>query len=379
MKKHDSLKESKSQKLLRSTRSLSPRPPIRHQKALISLDSKSFNIQLLNLSKAEMGITKHQIIKTCRSEQFSPNIIDGTNVQFSYNKSTNRSTSCIASKFDIESITRNPSSSSSVKPASYLNEDTKTTSVTEVKKQLQSAPSSPQFLNAVENIFTSSTYINNQNFNRRFDEKSPIQSPSFSPARTKESHNHLTYDNFFVRNSPPPSISVEINNKQIKSKSKLNLRTTNYEFLNVCNPNFLNARHSFSSVYDQLDGEELQLNIRRLSDQMSRKDSIFPNTIKTFSSDCNVTENQKGDCIAFVSSNNVHDKNIGEKVEVCRADFSEYLEQFRCSEAKKAAIEKENELLWKENISITRKPQKKQKIAENKSQQSSECLLETTC
>lgn len=143
-------------------------------------------------------------------------------------------------------------------------------------------------------------------------------------------------------------------------------------------PNFLNARHSFSSVCDQQQGEELQLNIRRLSDQMRRKESIFPNSIKTYSSDRNVRENVKDESILFKSSKDTN-KVGSEKVQINRADFSEYLEQFRWSEAKKVATVKEKTSLWKSSNKKITTTQINQPIEINKTQQSSDCLLETTC
>lgn len=440
IEKHNSTEETKPQKQLRTTRSLSPRPPIRHQHALLVSDSSNFKIQLPNT----------QVNKICRSEQSSPNIIDGTDIQFSYDTSTNRSTSCLgnifsdpwlkvvasddipssqtsstyekklnpsnnigdnkdpwvkrndletipkasrqelfrqsksfsASKFDIENVNRNSRTLASSKSPNYKNgEISSTSNKYNVKKQLQSAPSSPQVLGTVENFFTSYTYLNNQQFvNGHINDKSPTRSTSFSPARIKDSSNPFTEYNLNICNSPPPSISVdpEINNKEHTNTAKLNIRSTDYEFLNVCNPNFLNARHSFSSVCDQQQGEELQLNIRRLSDQMRRKESIFPNSIKTYSSDRNVRENVKDESILFKSSKDTN-KVGSEKVQINRADFSEYLEQFRWSEAKKVATVKEKTSLWKSSNKKITTTQINQPIEINKTQQSSDCLLETTC
>ncbi|XP_065371055.1 uncharacterized protein LOC135963217 isoform X1 [Calliphora vicina] len=450
LEKNNFIGESKPLKLLRTTRSLSPRPPIRHQHAMLVSDPNNVDIQFSRLLNTNARSNKQQINKLCRSEQSSPNVIDGTEIQFSYNESTNRSTGCLGnafadpwlkitgcdnisssllsthkkemrfhqcntvvenikdpwvkradidsspkvsrhdlfrqsksfstSRFDVETII-NPSLSNSAKNPGYLNEDTMSTSIIDVKKQLRSAPSSPQFLTASENIFSSSTYLTNQHSTGSFSEKTPMRSSSFSPARIKDSHNPFTDYNLHHSNSPHPSISVatEIIDDQNKSKSKLNIRSTNYEFLNVCDPVLLNARHSFSSVSEQQQGDELQLNIRRLSDQMRRKESIFTNSIKTFSSDRNVRENRIYENKVLTSANDTIMKSTRERVPINRADFSEYLEQFRCSEAKKAAISKEKPCQWRENNNSLTKTQNNQPIIINKTQQSPDCLLETTC
>ncbi|XP_037826782.1 uncharacterized protein LOC119614740 isoform X1 [Lucilia sericata] len=435
--KLNSIGESKAIKLLRTTRSLSPRPPIRHQHAILVSESKNVDVQFPRLFSTNARINKQQISKVCRSEQSSPNVMDGTEIQFSYNESTNRSTGCLGNVFsdpwlkitsadnmsssilsankekrfhpastviknnddpwvkraDIESPPKSSryelfrqSKSFSVskfdvdpyllnstkKSPCHLNYEKNATSAIDVKKQLRSAPSSPQFLTAPLNMFTSTTYPTNSSFN----EKTPTRSSSFSPARIKDNHNPFMDYTLHQSNSPPPSISVaaEIIDEQNRSKSKLNIRSTNYEFLNVFNPLLLNARHSFSSVSEKQQGEELQLNIRRLSDQMRRADTILTNSIKTFSSDRNVRENRKDENKALCFANHTNQPNIA----INRADFSEYLEQFRCSEAKKAAVNKEKACLWMEKSKHT-KTQINQPIVINKTQQSSDCLLETTC
>ncbi|KNC31661.1 hypothetical protein FF38_10086 [Lucilia cuprina] len=438
--KLNSIGESKDIKLLRTTRSLSPRPPIRHQHAILVSETRNADMQYSRLSSINARTNKQQISKVCRSEQSSPNVIDGTEIQFSYNESANRSTGCLGNVYsdpwlkitsadnmsssnlsankekrfnpasivlksnddpwvkraDIESLPKSsryelfrqsksfsvskfdvdPYLWNSTKSPCHLNNEKNGTSVINVKTKLRSAPSSPHFLTAPLNMFTSSTYPTNPSFN----EKTPTRSSSFSPARIKDNNNPFTDYTLHRSNSPPPSISVaaEIIDEQNKSKSKLNIRSTNYEFLNVCNPLLLNARHSFSSVSEKQQGEELQLNIRRLSDQMHRADTTLTNSIKTFSSDCYVRENRKDENKALCFANDTKEPNIGEGAAMNRADFSDYLEQFRCSEAKKAAVNKERSCLWREKNKLT-KSQINQPIAINKTQQSSDCLLETTC
>lgn len=471
LEKTNSLGESKPLKQLRTTRSLSPRPPIRHQHAIIASDSNDVDFKLSVSSKTipnenhnQKISKKKNVTNLCRSEQSSPNIIDGAGIKFAYNKSTNYSTGCLGyvpsdpwlklvdigtisttnqnslppkksekrlrpaktlpennedpwvKRADVESVSKSPrhekfrqcksfsatkfdvDSGSVATPkgtlsnpckfsGGYITNDMNGTYVVDGRKKLQSAPSSPHFLTTLENPFSSACYLNNQYTVDPFNNKTPTRSSSFSPARIKDCQNPFSDFNLpaQIPNSPPPMISVasESITDQQKIKSNVNNRTTNYSFLNVCNPQFLNTRHSFSSVPNQRQDDELQLNIRRLSDQMRRKGSNIVDALrgnmKTYSSDRNVSGNPNETNKLCTSTN---ETILDKQPPLNRADFSDYLEQFRCSEAKKAAAaeadQKDQTTLWNEKKVVEKTDAHPQMII-NKSQQSTDFLLETTC
>ena len=434
LEKNYSLEETKSFKQLKSTRSLSPKPPLYHQYTMLLSDS-NHDSKDVKLSDSSME-AKQQINKICRSEQSSPNVVDCSENKFTYKGLTNRSRSCLGgnvffdpwlrnacltnistsivkndrdressenlkkenskdpwvkrtdirysskadaneffqqyksfstSKFDVKSNTCLLNRS---KVVYLLKEDIKSSPIIEVKKQLQSAPTSPLFLTGTGNNLTSSSSCLSNQFN--IVENTPTRSASFSPARIKDGYN--PFNNYtlsdYIPCSPPPSISVAsavINDQNVN-------KFDNYESLNVYNPHFLNTRHSFSSVSEKNKTEELQLNIRRLSDQMRKKESVIVKSIKAYSSDHNA-ESNKND----IRKQDIYNKNITKSREATnRADFSEYLEQFRCSEAKKAVIDRKDN--FKISNSLNNESRNNEIRQKNKQpQQSANSPLETTC
>lgn len=480
LEKTNSLGDSKPLKQLRTTRSLSPRPPIRQQHAIIVLESNEVDFKPSILSKTTPDEINHKIHNfcsthkkkvnnLCRSEQSSPNITDGSDMKFTYKETTNHSTGCLkyvpsdpwlklententssfyqhslppnkkerrllpaktlpeniedpwikrsdmksvskpsrhemfrqsksfsSTKFDVDTlavltppISTIPTNRYKLHGSHSEAEEIKSNSAIDVRKQLQSAPSSPHYLTTMDNPFFSSCYLNSQYDIGPYTDTTPIRSSSFSPARLKDCQNPFTdYNNLSAQqpNSPPPLIAVatESLNDEIQTKSKLNSCTTNHSFLNVCNPNFLNSRHSFSSGSNQRhEDEELQLNIRRLSDQLRRKGSSIVDSLtgnmKTYSSDRNVSGNSEETNICCPSRN----KTVADKqASLNRADFSDYLEQFRCSEAKKAAAAaadvKDKKKLW-EDKQLLKETNSNQTTGKSKTQQLTDRLLETTC
>ncbi|XP_055922022.1 uncharacterized protein LOC129953178 [Eupeodes corollae] len=396
LEKSNSLGEAKPTKQLRTTRSLSPRPPVRHQHAIMVSDendivsvkvSPNEDFELENgimTRMAEMNVhamgggeTKNSATapsgggagfggvvkkkhKTSKSEQTSPNITD-FDTKFSYNQTNNKSTGCLVyvpsdpwlkmsdleeckvnslhkrknlhkmsketrslSRGNIEPLPADPwiwrkppdsanglpRTSTTIKksPKKEVFRQAKSFSATKFelgggehtkshRPKLQrcksplfieddflpppmSAPSSP-FLKAPENQF------------------SPPP-PPFTATPLPPVPPHYVCNNSPVtspaRNKSAVAVAVAVETQQPQQQAQRS-------FLDVVNPNLLQARHSFSSISQRDD--ELQLNIRRLSEQMRK------------------TQAGSAAIIATTTATG--------------ADFSDYLRQFRCSEAKKAA------------------------------------------
>uniref|UniRef100_A0A240SX04 Uncharacterized protein n=1 Tax=Glossina morsitans morsitans TaxID=37546 RepID=A0A240SX04_GLOMM len=475
LEKSNSLGESKKPKQLRTTRSLSPRPPMRHQHAIIVSEvndteeyelkkpitttittgrteiDNEFNVNSPHVYREQMILRHRKVQNACRSEQSSPNVIEGSNLKFAYREQTNRSTGCLvyipsdpwlkkndnvkrplilaktinqtlpentldpwvkrndtplgrtpkqelfrqaksfsATRFEVEPTQTGSMVQSTTNQHSSLMRSSKEkyTSISDIYKPLQSAPSSPHFLCAPDNPFSSVYSLNTPYGNEKQQieqlqqeiDNTPMRSSSFSPGRVKDCLNPFL-DVANVPNSPPPLISVAAENSNGKNQKLQNeiYTQSNHSFLNICNPNLLQARHSFSSSPEKQVEEELQLNIRRLSDQMRRKAGLPCNNLKTinkpFSSDRNVNRSQDGGENVYRERENGRPNPITNKP-TYRADFSDYLEQFRCSEAKKAASAaalKENKIMWSKTDAmapIMPPPE----VSESK-----DSLLETTC
>lgn len=423
-------------KIFRTARSLSPRPPLKYQRAIVLPDSNQLKAELFSLPKTyNWGNTK-QYKKLCRSEQSSPNVVEETKMRFSYNESSYHSISSLGSsfadpwlrnssdskldkssltvkeaiekisvpddlknkkdpwikmtdvernlkmskynlfretksfsgsKFDFESITTDLCVKNKSQIANDLNKETKINVSKEPENQLQSAPVSPRFLTAAN--INSPSVINKTETAGNVREKTTARSCSFSPARIKDSNNPFADRCILFANSTPPLISLDSEIKTNQTDMKTVETPVDYDFLTTYPPKILNTRHSFSSVPDK-KGEELQLDIRRLSDQLRQNDSVLTNNISIFSSDCNIREKIVH---KINSSNDISDRKRPVEIPTNSADFSDYLEQFRCNEARKVSLQKEKAYLEYD------KTLNNKSIAINKSQKSSDCLLETTC
>ncbi|EDW83953.2 uncharacterized protein Dwil_GK18948 [Drosophila willistoni] len=280
-------------------------------------------------------INRQQTFTISKSEQTSPNNLDVNKTNFSYDK-TNRSTGCLAYPTDpwikkketrlgsIAKLEKNISLPCSIDPwvKRQSSEGPLETSQAQRKSRFQqiksissrkielysvsydksyflepqhkqaggelstmlSAPSSPQYLNAPDNIFMATNLISKQD--------SQVKSASFSPGRRKEFQNPFTEP----KHEAPPGINPiksNVYHDNPTSNRLLKKETSNRNLLTVFHPSLSQARHSFSSLSTQ-STDELQLNIRRLSDQMRQEplEKIAPLS----ASHCNVNKNSKHNC-----------------------------------------------------------------------------------
>ncbi|XP_068152631.1 uncharacterized protein [Drosophila tropicalis] len=276
-------------------------------------------------------INRQQTFTISKSEQTSPNNLDVNKTNFSYDK-TNRSTGCLAYPTDpwikkkethmgsSAKLEKNISLPCSIDPwvkrqssegplessqaqrksrfqqiksissrknelysvsydKSYFLEPQHKQAGSELSTML-SAPSSPQYLNAPDNIFMPTNLISKQD--------SQVKSASFSPGRRKEFQNPFTD----TKHEAPGknAIKSNIHHDNPTSNRLLKKETSNRNLLTVFHPSLSQARHSFSSLSTQ-STEELQLNIRRLSDQMRQEplEKIAPLS----ASYCNVNKTPK--------------------------------------------------------------------------------------
>lgn len=356
LEKSNSLGESKPSRPLRTTRSLSPRPPVRHQHAITVCDENDIvsvkvspNEDFDEETNQQNQLNATGAKKKAQSEQTSPNLSDfGT--AFTYESCTNnKSTSCLVyvpsdpwlKMSDIEK----KSSTIGEKKVKVFTQETRSLS----RGNLVQLNNDPW-------IWRKSTDLSpTANTKKSLKQEAYLQSKSFSITKfdlpdlgmMKISSNKKDKNNSCAKSNRPklqrskspiiidddhtPFINdttasctcnaTESTQQNLLSPRKDTFnkepaqaqRNNNKSFLNVTNPNLMQTRHSFSSISQKDD--ELPLNIRRLSEQIKN------NTTTT------------------------------------GADFTDYLNQFHCSEAQKA----------------------KQTATTRNSSKNSDPVLETTC
>ncbi|XP_023172953.2 uncharacterized protein LOC111600865 isoform X1 [Drosophila hydei] len=245
------------------------------------------------------------IIKTSKSEQTSPNIVDYKRSIFDYvyNKSTDsllrvssmdpwikknelleygvnevktssadpwikrpssdhKKSPCSKERFKNGQLISGCAKSDfllEAKQKSYLKPDMPQQKILRNGESILSAPPSPNSKNAYNSTIN---YSQSKSF--------PTKSASFSPARGKpllSSFEDSLYVNLTSLQSTPIKSNYVKNQKQLRFTENI---TSNH--LNVYTSNNLQCRHSFSSLSKPKD--ELQLNIRRLSEQMSQMDYV---------------------------------------------------------------------------------------------------------
>lgn len=353
LEKSNSLGDSKPSRTLRTTRSLSPRPPVRHQHAITVCDENDIVSVKISPNEEFEEECEARFLKKrykAQSEQTSPNLSDlGTT--FSYeNRANNKSTGCLVyvpsdpwmkmpdaeesakpekkkrgkhGKFSPEVrslsrgnlvplnddpwIWRNSPDSAASRPRSPKQEiyrQAKSFSVT--KFELADISKITKASAAAKSEKTSSAKNSSRPKLQRC--KSPIVIDDESVPFLNDSGRTCTC------NAAASAVDVgkqqqnllsprkDIGNKETASNNQnpLNCNTATKTFLNVTNSNLMQSRHSFSSISQKDD--ELQLNIRRLSEQIK----------KPSESTISGTSGPSG------------------------ADFTDYLNQFRTVEAQKA-------------------------------------------
>lgn len=173
------------------------------------------------------------------------------------------------------SCMRNPMISDTKRDTNYLIPELYSYKNARNEESVFSAPPSPHFLNM----------SNDCSINRSPKKALHTKSASFSPARGK----HLQNPFGDVCDENIPTKVYFPTNYKTPDQSE-HIEYVNCNLLHVNNSKILQNRHSFSSIAQQ-SKEELQLNIRRLSEQMGQ--ISLKKIVQLSLSDCNVNKKVK--------------------------------------------------------------------------------------
>lgn len=265
LEKSKSLNEPRPQRQLRTTRSLSPRPPIRHQQAIIISDE---NDVVLKVTTSDDIVQEHsQKLRKpkpkSQSEQTSPNLSDCGTFFPDDRYANNRSTGCLVYIPSDPWMKMDGNKSKSEHHAS--------------SRSKKMSDNDPWIHRNSENENSKSPKISRQNqrsVSSKVDDRSlhshPTQQRSKSPVINDDLTNEPTQKNSIIdsssenvmlspQKSHSPTASVTLSPLDNTKRARNLLLTVN-------NSNLLQPRHSFSSISQKDD--ELQLNIRRLSEQI---------------------------------------------------------------------------------------------------------------
>lgn len=263
LEKSKSLSESRPQRQLRTTRSLSPRPPIRHQQAIIISCQDEHDVVLKVTPSDDVrydhSVKPRKSKAKSQSEQTSPNLSDCGTFFPDDRYANNRSTGCLVyvpsdpwmkmdsndSKSERSATVRNKTADNDNDPWIHRNSENQNSKSPKISRQSQRSGSSKTDIRPAQPR-SKSPAINDELAKEPKHKGSLIDSSTenliLSP--TKKPHT-----------SPTASLSPLDNGKRAKNSH-----------LSVNNSNLLQPRHSFSSPSQKED--ELQLNIRRLSEQI---------------------------------------------------------------------------------------------------------------
>lgn len=285
LEKSNSLTDSKQPKQLRTTKSLSPRPPIKHQHAITVSDEH--NVVSVKVSPADDYddvLNKKKDSRPVISDS-SPEALVGSLRLDDRSHKNNRSTSCLVyvpSDPWIPKMEAPPKGKKKGGNRMKKLMDVKSLSrpdlveddpwvYDEARKQLKDKKCN--------------TYRSSQSKSLHVDSKSGTARPrlqrSKSPAFFPDDNppkNPPTSPNTLSPKDPSSSLSPKFCYSTAPEKKN--------QFLNVSNPNLLQPRHSFSTSNNRKD-DELTLNIRRLSEQI--KHSANYASYSNFSSTTNAT------------------------------------------------------------------------------------------
>lgn len=447
LEKSNSLGESKPTKQLRTTRSLSPRPPVRHQHAIMVSDENdiiSVKVSPNEDFELEQGITtrmaelnmrqsggeikivekvptskaggptpgggvvkkKH---KPSKSEQTSPNIAD-FDTKFSYNQTNNKSTGCLVyvpsdpwlKMSDLEECKVNSLHKRNKNQFHKISKETRSLSRGNIdplpmdpwiwRKPPDSANGGPRLSNSgikkspKKEVFRQAKSFSATKFELEGGEHTkshrpklqrcksplfieddfvpppPLSAPSSPFLKAPENQFSPPPPPYTATQLPPPPVPSHYGvcssspvTSPARNKPIANVIDAQHQqgpqipqqaqrsFLDVVNPNLLQARHSFSSISQRDD--ELQLNIRRLSEQMRKTQAGSAAVITT------TTTAASG------------------------ADFTDYLRQFRCAEAKKAAAAAQFQQQQQQQQQHQQSHHASPKVTQN----NLDSMLETTC
>jgi hypothetical protein len=264
LEKSNSVNESKQGKPLRTTKSLSPRPPVKHQHAVTVSDER--NKVSLKVSPAD---DFDDVLKRDMRAVISDSSPEG-NLRF--DDRHNRSTSCLMyvpcdpwtkmEKAEAKSKKRGENRMKKLMDVKSLSRPDLVEDDPWVYDEARSRDK------------RCATYRNTSSKSLHFDNKSGTARPrlqrSKSPAFFADENpkNPPTTPNNLSPKSPLTSMSPKFSYHSVPDDENVKLKKKSQnQYLNVSNPNLLQPRHSFSTSNSKKD-DELTLNIRRLSEQI---------------------------------------------------------------------------------------------------------------
>lgn len=268
LEKANSLTDSKPPKKLRTTKSLSPRPPIKHQHSVTVSDTN--NIVSLKVSPAEdfdSVLNEHPRNTLIVSDSSPEGAIIGS-LQLDDRHKNNRSTSCLV-YVPMDPWTKIETTKTKKKGRSRMKK------LTDVKSL-----SRPDLVDDDPWVFDESrktkesksatsqrrSHSKSSNFESKSGTARPRLQRSKSPAIVADENlkNPPSSPVNLSPQDPLSSLSPKLGYNSVRNDSNGNSKQKN-QFLNVSNPNLLQPRHSFSAPKKD---DELTLNIRRLSEQI---------------------------------------------------------------------------------------------------------------
>lgn len=282
LEKSKSLNETRPQRQLRTTRSLSPRPPVRQQQAIIISDendivvevTRSKDFAIMNTDDSDrLNVRKalSKIIHKAQSENTSPNLHEGDAFFAGDQYAINMSTGCLVylPSDPWMKMTDNVSTPKKIATESSLGRISKIRTQSNVKNDpwvyrktdTSNLPTSARpALSRQSQSLASSIQM---------DHKSgPKSRPKLQRCKSPAVFDDAFLCTDLLITATNNELKIAVSSPQKSSKPSTNKRTQPPNcLLNVSNTNsMLQPRHSFSSLSKKDD--ELQLNIRRLSEQM---------------------------------------------------------------------------------------------------------------
>lgn len=266
LEKSNSLTESKPQKQLRTTKSLSPRPPIKHQHAITVSDE--YNVVSLKVSPADDF--DDVLIRETRNESVisdsSPEGVAGS-LQLDDRHKNHRSTGCLV-YVPSDPWTKMEPGKGRKKGGNRMKK------LMDVKSL-----SKPDLIDDDPWVFDesrkmkdrkSATFRGTHSKSLHVESKSGTARPRLQRSKSPvfdELKNPPSSPNNLSLKDPLSSLSPKLGYHLVPEDSSSHKAKKKSQFLNVSNPNLLQPRHSFSTSASKKD-DELTLNIRRLSEQI---------------------------------------------------------------------------------------------------------------
>lgn len=282
LEKSNSLTETKPPKQLRTTKSLSPRPPVKHQHAITVSDEH--NVVSLKVSPADDfdDVLNKNARKESVISDSSPEGVVGS-LQLDDRHKNNRSTSCLV-YVPSDPWTKMEPTKSRKKGGNRMKK------LMDVKSL-----SRPDLVDDDPWVFDESRKIKDKrSATFRGTHSKPLHVDSKSGTARPRLQRSKSPFNEHLKN-PPSSPNLTLKDPLSSLSPKLgyhcvpdehNKAKKKNQFLNVSNPNLLQPRHSFSTTSKKDD--ELTLNIRRLSEQIKHSSNYasygnFPSASSTAS------------------------------------------------------------------------------------------------